>query len=98
MDKSEVITKLADAIITTNGQSFTIDCQIHWREDDDKKTTRETICYCTDEEYDRLSVKPFDNNIFYYIIAGDGAFKDVFNDNNEWEITEVYEDTLSVIN
>lgn len=99
MNKSEVITKLADAIIAANGQSFTIDCQIHWREDDDNKTTRDTICYCTDEEHDKLAGdETFDDTIFYYIIAGDGAFKHIFNDKNEWEIVDVYEDTLNLIN
>lgn len=98
MKNEKEFAKLADAIIQSNGNSFTIDCEIHWKDEKDSKTSTQTICYCSQDEYDKLADdETFDDTIFYYIMDMDGELKRVFGDKNEWEIVEVYENTFEYV-
>lgn len=98
MKNDKEIAKLADAIIQSNGDSFIIDCEIHWKSDKDNKTSTRTICYCSEDEYDKLSSdETFDDTIFYYITDRDGDFKEVFNECHDWEIIEVFENTFEYV-
>lgn len=92
----EILTKLADVLICAEKTPFTFDCEVKFN--GIYGTDRVTMCYCTEDEYDKIvSDYAFDETIFFYIIVADNALKDTLN-NSDWSIIDVYEDSVSPIN
>lgn len=88
----EILTKLADVLISSPTTPFTFDCEIKFK--DNGKTERVTMCYCTEEEYDKLAGdNTFDEVIFFYLISTDTVLRDTMN-NEDWEIIDIYEDSV----
>lgn len=89
----EILTKLADTLISVP-TPILFYCDIKFK--DNGNTENVSMCYCTEEEYEKVSNSEFDNDIFFYLISADGVLKDALN-NDEWEITDINEDSAFTI-
>ena len=83
----EILTKLADIIISVP-TPILFDCDIKFKDNGNAENV--SMCYCTEEEYEKVSNSEFDEDIFFYLISTDGVIKDALN-NDEWEITDINE-------
>ena len=86
---------MADTLVSSTETPFTFDCKIKFR--DDGKEERVTMCYCTQEEYDKIAGDfLLDEMIFFYLIDSEHILRDTIN-NEDWELLEVYEDSIILL-
>ena len=89
MDK--VVTQLAETLISGE-MPFTFECKIKFK--DTNETENVTMCYCSENDYEDIANNAaVDEMIFFYIIDAENVLRNTLN-NNDFEIVEVYEDTI----